>query len=144
VHHRPLALVFVLAGADYLLWNWSLQGNHDVLALVSGLTLTPLALALMWLLALNVARLLGWVAQRPRVARGNIVRRGTVRGHTARGNAPEASQAYVASAYTATGDPEPAAGDSEPSEASSEHSQQAPAGEGAKAKQASRSSKLAA
>ena len=36
---------------DYLLWNWSLNGNHDVLALVSGLTLPPLALACLWLLA---------------------------------------------------------------------------------------------
>jgi hypothetical protein len=68
VHHRPLALVFVLAGADYLLWNWSLQGNHDVLALMSGLTLTPLALALLWLLVLNAGHLLGRAAQRPRRA----------------------------------------------------------------------------
>jgi hypothetical protein len=61
-----LALVFALAGGDYLLWNWSLQGGHDVLALISGLTLTPLALALLWLLVLNTGRLLGWVTQRPR------------------------------------------------------------------------------
>jgi hypothetical protein len=58
VHHRPLALVSALAGGDYLLWNWSLQGNHDALALVAGLTLPPLAIALIWLLALNAARLL--------------------------------------------------------------------------------------
>jgi hypothetical protein len=58
VHHRPLAIVSVLATGDYLLWNWSLQGNHDVLALVSGLTLPPLAIALVWLLALAAARLL--------------------------------------------------------------------------------------
>ncbi len=48
----------MLAAGDYLLWNWSLQGNHDVLALVSGLTLPPLAIALVWLLALAAARLL--------------------------------------------------------------------------------------
>ncbi len=72
MHHRPLALVSVLAGGDYLLWNWSLQGNHDVWALVSGLTLTPLAIALLWLLALNGARLLGWIAQRPATTRGGV------------------------------------------------------------------------
>jgi hypothetical protein len=64
VQHRPLALVSVLAVGDYLLWNWSLQGNHDVLALISGLTLVLLAIALIWLVALNVGRLLAGAAQR--------------------------------------------------------------------------------
>jgi hypothetical protein len=58
VSHRPLAIVSGLTIGDYLLWNWSLNGNHDVLALVSGLTLPPLAIAFLWLLALTVARLL--------------------------------------------------------------------------------------
>jgi hypothetical protein len=66
VPHRPLALLSVLAGGDYLLWNWSLQGNHDVLSLVSGLTLPPLAIALAWLLALNATRLLARIARAPR------------------------------------------------------------------------------
>jgi len=66
VPHRPLALVSALAGSDYLLWNWSLQGNHDVLSLVSGLTLPPLAIALAWLLALNTTRLLAQIARAPR------------------------------------------------------------------------------
>jgi hypothetical protein len=66
VHHRPLALVSVLAGGDYLLWNWSLQGSHDVLGLVAGLTLPPLAIALVWLLGLNAARLLARAARTPR------------------------------------------------------------------------------
>ena len=56
----------MLAAGDYLLWNWSLQGGHDVPALISGLTLTPLAIALIWLLALNAVRLLGWITQRRR------------------------------------------------------------------------------
>lgn len=55
---RPLVLVSGLTFGDYLLWNWSLNGNHDVIALVSGLTLPPLALAFLWLLALSFARLL--------------------------------------------------------------------------------------
>jgi len=58
VSHRPLAIVSGLTIGDYLLWNWSLNGSHDVLALVSGLTLPPLVIALLWLVALTIARLL--------------------------------------------------------------------------------------
>jgi len=74
--------VFVtgLTVGDYLLWNWSLNGNHDVLALISGLTLPPLAVACVWLLAMSVARLIAATALRPawragrarRTARGRI------------------------------------------------------------------------
>lgn len=64
--YRPLALVCVLAGGDYLLWNWSLQGSHDVLSLISGLTLPPLAIALAWLLALNATRVVARMARQPR------------------------------------------------------------------------------
>ena len=63
--HRPLVLVFGLTVGDYLLWNWSLNANHDVLALVSGLTLPPLAVACLWLLALSVARLIARSARLP-------------------------------------------------------------------------------
>jgi hypothetical protein len=68
VSHRPLALVSVLAVGDYLLWNWSLNGNHDVLALVSGLTLPPLAIACVWLIALSVMRLLAHSVDRTRAS----------------------------------------------------------------------------
>jgi hypothetical protein len=64
VSHRPVAIVAGLTLGDYLLWNWSLNGNHDVLALVSGLTLPPLALACVVLLALSLARLISDSAQR--------------------------------------------------------------------------------
>ncbi len=53
---------------DYLLWNWSLSGNHDVLALVAGLSLLPLALACLWLLTVTVARLLARSTRRARAA----------------------------------------------------------------------------
>jgi hypothetical protein len=53
-----LAIVSGLTIGDYLLWNWSLNGSHDVLALASGLTLPPLAAAFIWLIALTGARLL--------------------------------------------------------------------------------------
>jgi hypothetical protein len=65
VFHRPLVLVSGLTVGDYLVWNWSLNGNHDVLALVSGLSLPPLAVACLWLLALSVARLIGRFTRRP-------------------------------------------------------------------------------
>jgi hypothetical protein len=59
--------VFVsgLTVADYMLWNWSLNSNHDVLALVSGLTLPPLAVGWVWLLALTLASVAARYARRP-------------------------------------------------------------------------------
>jgi hypothetical protein len=67
---RPLALVSLVAFGDYLLWNWSLSANHDILALVSGLTLPPLLIAFAWLFVLSAVRLIAGSAQRPR-ARAN-------------------------------------------------------------------------
>ena len=70
--HRLLVFVSGLTVGDYLLWNWSLSGNHDVLALVSGLTLPPLAVACLWLLTMSAARLIARSARRPsgRAGRG--------------------------------------------------------------------------
>lgn len=65
--HRPLAIVSVLGAGDYLLWDWSLGGDHYTVALVSGLTLPPVAIAFAWLLVLNLTRLLGATARRPAV-----------------------------------------------------------------------------
>jgi hypothetical protein len=64
VSHRPLVLVSGLTVGDYLVWNWSLNGNHDVLALVSGLTLPPLAVACLWLFAASAARLIARYGRR--------------------------------------------------------------------------------
>lgn len=66
VSRRPLVFVSGLTLGDYLLWNWSLNGNHDVIALISGLTLPPLAVVSLWLLALSTARLLAHLARRPK------------------------------------------------------------------------------
>jgi hypothetical protein len=63
---RPLAIVSLLALADYLLWNWSLGGSHDILALVAGLTLVPLLIAVAWLLVKGAMRLLAETARRTR------------------------------------------------------------------------------
>lgn len=61
---RSLAVVGVLALGDYVLWNWSVGANHDVVALVAGVTLIPLLIALTWLVVVALARLLAHIAQR--------------------------------------------------------------------------------
>jgi hypothetical protein len=58
VSARPPVLLSGLTIGDYLLWNWSLNGGHDVLALIAGLSLPPLTVACIWLLAVTGARLL--------------------------------------------------------------------------------------
>ncbi|HSZ68781.1 MAG TPA: hypothetical protein VK756_00315 [Solirubrobacteraceae bacterium] len=63
---RPLAVVALLSIADYALWNWSLGGNHDVLALVAGLTLVPLLIALAWLLFVGTTRAVAEATRRTR------------------------------------------------------------------------------
>ncbi len=65
----------MLALGDYALWNWSLSANHDIIALVSGMTLIPLLIASVWLLALTGAHLLARAARRP----GEGARAGTRR-----------------------------------------------------------------
>jgi hypothetical protein len=55
---RPLLLVAALAGGDYLLWTWSSDGGSATVALISGLALAPLILALIWLVSVTVGRAL--------------------------------------------------------------------------------------
>lgn len=91
---RPLVFVAALTVGDYLLWNWSLNSNRDVVALVAGLTLPPLALACLWLLALTLARLIAGAARRrPTVSYAREAR--ARRAHAARGGrsgAPAAAE----------------------------------------------------
>jgi hypothetical protein len=67
VFHRPLALVGALTGGDLLLWNWSLSANHDVLALIAGVTLLPLAAACLLLAALTALQLASRFSRHPLV-----------------------------------------------------------------------------
>lgn len=55
---RALVLLLPLTAVDYLLWDWSVAGGHDVLALISGMTLLPLAVLSLWLIGLGTLRLL--------------------------------------------------------------------------------------
>ncbi len=103
---RPLVVVSGLTVGDYLLWNWSLSSNHDVLALVSGLTLPPLVIACLWLLALNVARLIARSTRRraDRSARRDVGGRGGGRPRsTATAAPPEEASTSTASAGRSSG-----------------------------------------
>jgi hypothetical protein len=69
VYRRPSVFVLALTVGDYLLWNWSLSANRDVLALVSGLTLPPLVLVSLWIVAAGAMRLVAALGARGRAAR---------------------------------------------------------------------------
>ncbi len=101
---RSLVFLFALAVGDYLVWNWSLNGNHDVIALVSGLTLPPLVLACTWMLAVGGARLVSRLAQRnERQAPAAPTRSRGYRTHAQR--LPETA---AADAGSTQGEPQPA------------------------------------
>jgi hypothetical protein len=71
VSRRTPVLVIGLTVGDYLLWNWSLNSSHDVIALASGLTLPPLVLVSVWVLALGAIQGIAAIA---RLARGGRLR----------------------------------------------------------------------
>jgi hypothetical protein len=106
---RSLAVVGVLALGDYLLWNWSLGANHDVVALVAGMTLIPLLIALAWLVVVAVARLLAYTAQRPKAGVGVRAGGGAARRDATAGGRPRESHVGVTAAepHPALGDPTP-------------------------------------
>jgi hypothetical protein len=54
-----LVPLLVLTTADYALWDWSIADGHDIVSLVAGLTLLPLAAVSLGGLVLAGARLLG-------------------------------------------------------------------------------------
>lgn len=60
---RPRALVFllVLTVGDYLLWNWSIADSHDIVSLVAGLTLLPLAAVSCGALVIAGTRSITWL-----------------------------------------------------------------------------------
>jgi hypothetical protein len=81
VFHRPFVLVGALTAGDFVLWNWSLSASNDVLALIAGLTLLPLAATCLLLFALAglqlasrlsrssaLSTVLRWAVTRPRPA----------------------------------------------------------------------------
>lgn len=63
----PIAVVFALVALDYGVWTWSIGGNHEIVALVAGLAMAPLVIALAWLVALALGS--GALAVARRLAR---------------------------------------------------------------------------
>ncbi len=59
VRLRALVPLLVLTSVDYALWDWSIANSHDIVSLVAGLTLLPLAALSLGGLVLAVARLCG-------------------------------------------------------------------------------------
>jgi hypothetical protein len=74
VLYRRLIFVTSLSGCDYLLWNWSLAGNHDLGAIASGLSLPVLLAALAWLSIRALARLISTPRTRARAQSSRAAR----------------------------------------------------------------------
>ncbi len=74
---RPLVTVPALTLVDLLLWHWSLTAHHQTLAIVAGLTLPPLLVASMWVVALALIRVLA------RGVRAPLARASRTRAHHA-------------------------------------------------------------
>ncbi len=98
---RSLAVVGVLALGDYMLWNWSLGANHDVVALVAGMTLIPLLIALTWLVVVAIARLLAHAARLPKAGAGARVGGGVAHRDARAGGRSRGSRVGVATANAA-------------------------------------------
>jgi hypothetical protein len=84
-----------------MLWNWSVGANHDVVALVAGVTLIPLLIALAWLVVVAAARLLAHVARRPRAS--VVGARGGAAGRDTRADGRPRGSRVVVSATTTRG-----------------------------------------
>jgi hypothetical protein len=61
-----LVPLLALTGVDYALWDWSIADGHDILSLVAGLTLLPLAAISLGGLVLAGARLCRLLLSRSR------------------------------------------------------------------------------
>jgi hypothetical protein len=77
VRLRALVPLLVLTVVDYALWDWSIADGHDIVSLVAGLTLLPLAAVSLGGLVLTSTRVLGLLLGRSsRSARAERVSRG--------------------------------------------------------------------
>jgi hypothetical protein len=69
-----LVPLLVLTGVDYALWDWSIASGHDIVSLVAGLTLLPLAALSLGGLVLAAARLCGFLLGRSSAPRARAHR----------------------------------------------------------------------
>jgi hypothetical protein len=58
VRLRALPPLLAVVAADYALWDWSIASGHDIVSLVAGLTLLPMAAVALGMLVVAGARLL--------------------------------------------------------------------------------------
>jgi hypothetical protein len=65
VRLRALVLLLALTAGDYALWDWSIAGGHDIVSLVAGLTLLPLAAVSLGGLVIMGGRLVRLLLGRP-------------------------------------------------------------------------------
>ena len=77
VLRRPVVIVGVLFGLDYLVWLWSLGGSRDAVGMVAGPLLVILGCALAWLLLKQLARTVASTTRRSRAATRTRARPGT-------------------------------------------------------------------
>jgi hypothetical protein len=102
VRLRALVPLLVLTAVDYALWDWSIADGHDIVSLVAGLTLLPLAAVSFGGLVLAVARVLGLLlgssSGRARGARGAASHgaSATERESTASASEPKSSSGRLA------------------------------------------------
>lgn len=87
---RPLPVLLGLTVADYLAWRLSAAYGPPALALVSGLTLTLLLIALAWVLVVSLGRFL---FDRSVLPRRVVIQRGAALRSTARSAIPMAAVA---------------------------------------------------
>jgi chromate transport protein ChrA len=48
----PLAAIVICVIADWAIWDWSISSDHGTIALIAGLAIAPLIVALAWYSAL--------------------------------------------------------------------------------------------
>lgn len=54
----PLAVAVLCVGLDWAVWDWAIGSDHGTVALIAGLGMAPLVIALAWYGALAAAALL--------------------------------------------------------------------------------------
>jgi hypothetical protein len=82
VRLRVLVFLLALTAGDYMLWQWSIAGGHDILSLLAGFTLVPLAAVSVGRLVLAGTQLLSRTVGRS--SRSSVATRASRGGEPAR------------------------------------------------------------
>jgi integral membrane sensor domain MASE1 len=60
----PFAVVVLLVFGDWVVWNWAIGADHGTIALISGMAMAPLVVALAWYGARALSAMLGAALRR--------------------------------------------------------------------------------